>query len=98
MKEIINRKKGMEELIHIKDRLESKVKDLQGDMVSLAKTTLKELKHIHKSLERQAYKLSNLTKEFQRLKLWLTSMNYKVHDNGNANKMMSSMFGLLLSD
>lgn len=54
----------MEELTHRQDRLENNVEDLLGDMMSLAKTTLKELKHFHKSQERQAYKFSNLTKEF----------------------------------
>ena len=91
-------KKGMEKLFKQQHHLENKVVRLEDDMISLAHVAIEGLQHLPGELIRQGRHIRNLTSRVRRLEITLSNMNFRITDNTNAIRYLSSLFGLLLSD
>ena len=90
-------KKGMKKLFE-QHHLENKVVRLEDDMISLAHVAIEGLQHLQGELIRQGRHIRNLTSRLRRVEITLTNMNFRITDNTNAIRFLSSLFGLLLSD
>ena len=89
-------KKGMKRLFK-QHHLENKAVRLEDDMISLAHVAIEGLQHLQGELIRQGRHIRNLTSKVRRFEITLTNMNFRITDNTNAIRFLSSLFGLLLS-
>ena len=91
-------KKGMKKLFEQQHHLENKVVRLEDDMIPLVHVAIEGLQHLQSELIRQGRHIRNLTSRVRRLEITLTNMNFRISDNANTIRFLSSLFGLLLSD
>ena len=56
------------------------------------------LDHLQTELIRQGKHIRNLTARVRKLEITVGNINFRIADNTNAVKFLSSMFGVLLSD
>ena len=91
-------KKGMEKLFERQDRLNNRVKKLDNDMISLARTTLMSLDHFQKELVRQGEHIKHLTNRVKHVEMAMQHHEHQITDNRNSIKFLGNILGVLLSD
>ena len=67
-------------------------------MISLVHVAIEGLEHLQDELVRQVKHIRNLTARVRKIEMALDHMDYRIGDNTNAIRFLSSMFGVLLSD